>query len=125
MATVLIVDDMEDYLGALGRALSTQWTVASARSFDEALQVLAATTPTVALVDVRLSESDPDNADGLKLLQWLRASRPDVNVVMMSAYRDFDIAVDALNAGAKAFLKKPIDLRELKTLLQSLTGTSA
>jgi DNA-binding NtrC family response regulator len=125
MTSLLIVDDAEDYLGALTRALSSRWQVVAARSYDEAVQALAAHAPPVALVDVRLSETDPENADGLKVLQWLRAHQPGVKVVMMSAYRDFDIAVNALNAGATAFLKKPIDLRELKALLQSLVQSSA
>jgi DNA-binding NtrC family response regulator len=39
---------------------------------------------------------------------------------MMSAYREFDIAVDALNLGASYFLRKPINISELKALLRNL-----
>ena len=74
----------------------------------------------IALVDIRLSESDPTNCDGLVFLEWVKMNYPDVPVVVMSAYREFDMAVDALNLGAAYFLKKPINLRELNGVLRGL-----
>lgn len=118
--TVLIVDDLAEYLRSLQRALSAEHTITTASSLEEAQAVIRLSIPDVALVDVRLSESEPDNRDGLRLLEWLRSYAPNLPVIMMSAYRDFEIAVDALNFGSKRFLKKPIDLRELKTLLRDL-----
>jgi YesN/AraC family two-component response regulator len=38
----------------------------------------------------------------------------------MSAYRDFDAATDALNLGAARYLKKPINLKELREVIGSL-----
>jgi YesN/AraC family two-component response regulator len=38
---------------------------------------------------------------------------------MMSAYRDFDAAADAMNLGAKYFLKKPINLQELREAIRA------
>ncbi len=120
MKRLLIVDDVEDYLRALERALSGEWSILSARSLEEAKQQLSTQTVDIALIDVRLSETEPHNQDGILLLKWLRERNPNLPVVMMSAYRDFDAAVEALNLGANHFLKKPIDLRELKQLLRSL-----
>lgn len=120
MKRLLIVDDVEDYLRSLERALSGEWNILSARSLEEAKQQLSTQTVDIALIDVRLSETEPHNQDGILLLKWLRERNPNLPVVMMSAYRDFDAAVEALNLGADHFLKKPIDLRELKQLLCSL-----
>jgi len=53
-------------------------------------------------------------------LQWLKENYPDVKVIVMSAYRDHDAAVDALNLGAEYYLKKPINLRELKEIVAEL-----
>jgi len=118
MAKILIVDDREDYLRALTSALRRDFEVRLAKSLHEAIANMDASVD-VALVDVRLSEDDDENRDGIKFLEWVRKNFPRVPTLMMSAYRDFDAAVEALNLGAAHFLKKPINLRELKELLRS------
>ena len=40
----------------------------------------------------------------------------------MSAYRDFNSAVDALNLGAKHFLRKPINVSELQEILKKVVS---
>jgi YesN/AraC family two-component response regulator len=50
----------------------------------------------------------------------MRMNYPDIPVIMMSAYKEFDLAVDALNLGAKYFLKKPISIKELKGTIKTL-----
>ena len=122
MATVLIVDDLEHYVRSLQRALAAEWTTIGAHSVKEAQQVLNSQKVDVALLDVRLSESDPQNRDGIVILEWMQKHHPKIPVIMMSAFQDFDAAVDALNLGAHQFLKKPIDLRALKEMLRSLTS---
>ncbi|HKY42876.1 MAG TPA: response regulator [Pyrinomonadaceae bacterium] len=117
---VLIVDDIENYVRSLQRALAAEWTTCCAHSVAEAKYLLESEQIDIALVDVRLSETDPQNREGVELLKWIHTRYPDVPVIMMSAYQDFDAAVDALNLGAHQFLKKPIDLRALKEMLRSL-----
>ncbi len=118
---ILVVDDVREYLDALGRALAADYDMLTASSLEEAKSKLDASVM-LALVDVRLSEEDAANRDGLLLLGWIRENRPSLPVVMMSAYRDFDAAADALNLGASRYLKKPINLRELKQTIAELTG---
>jgi DNA-binding NtrC family response regulator len=118
MAKILIVDDREDYLRALTSALRRDFEVKVAKSLQEAIANMDASVD-VALVDVRLSEEDDQNRDGVRFLEWVKKNFPRVPTLMMSAYRDFDAAVEALNLGAAHFLKKPIDLRGLKELLRS------
>jgi len=60
------------------------------------------------------------NKDGLVFLEWMKMNYPDIPVIMMSAYKEFDLAVDALNLGAEYFLKKPINLVELKGVLKTI-----
>lgn len=119
MKKILIVDDMQEYLRSLSRALAGEYEVETSSSLEEA-KTKANETINLALVDVRLSEEDMANRDGILFLGWLKGKYPDVPVVMMSAYRDFDSAVDSLNLGASQYLKKPINLRELKDLFAAL-----
>lgn len=117
--TILIVDDVEDYTAALRRALQADHEILTASSLETAQ---AAMDPKVDLVltDIRLSEADLANRDGILFLAWLREHFPTTRVLVMSAYRDFDAAVDAVNLGADGYLKKPVNLRELKQRISEL-----
>jgi DNA-binding NtrC family response regulator len=119
---ILIVDDSEAYLQALERALRDEWTSVCAGSLDQAVRLLSGHRFAAAIVDVRLSESDPENRDGIRLLRLLRESQPALPVILMSAYRDFDAISQAVNLHANHFLTKPVDVRELKQMLNELTG---
>jgi DNA-binding NtrC family response regulator len=113
---VLIVDDREDYLRALEAALHRDFEIVCAASMIEARQAMSATID-AALVDVRLSEQDPMNREGVALLQWMKLQNPSIPVLMMSAYKDVD-ALTTLDAGADYFFRKPIDVRELASVLR-------
>lgn len=114
---VLILDDRREYLRALQGALRGEFQVVLVTNLAEAKALLDDTFQ-VALVDVRLSETDKANRDGVRFLGWAKDEHPKVPIIMMSAYQDFPAAVEALNLGADFYLKKPIDIRELKVLLQ-------
>ena len=118
---LLIVDDEIEYLRSLENALKQEWDVVTASNLEEAKE-RAKEGIDLALVDIRLSKEDEENRDGLVFLEWMKMNYPDVPVVMISAYREFDYAVEALNLGAKYFLKKPVNLIELEGVLKTLTG---
>jgi len=118
MLKILIVDDLQEYLNSLSRALSGEYEVVKAPSLEEAKERMDPTVQ-LALVDVRLSEEDMANRDGILFLAWLKENYPEVKVIMMSAYRDFDAVEDAANLGAQ-YMRKPINLRELKDWIKSM-----
>ncbi len=117
MIKILILDDQESYLRALSGALRREFEVVTVADLPAARDAMDESIR-VALVDVRLSEDDPTDTGGVEFLKWCKEHFPRAPVLMMSAYRDFDATVEALNLGADYFLKKPIDLRELKGLLR-------
>jgi DNA-binding NtrC family response regulator len=117
---ILIVDDLAEYVYSLSRALGPEGQVTTASSLEEAKSKIDSETA-VALVDIRLSEDDPGNRDGILLLGWIRDHFPSTKVLLMSAYRDYDAAVDALNLGAAGYLRKPVNIRDLKVRISELT----
>ena len=117
---LLIIDDIEDYLRSLSTALRRNFAILTACSLEEAKAQMDGKRVDVVLADIRLNESDPANRDGLVFLEWSRANYSRVPVVIMSAYREFGFGDDALRLGAAEFLKKPINLHELRSLLKSL-----
>lgn len=119
MKTILIVDDIPEYVESLEFFLSQPArTIVKADSIEEAKRVAKQTSPDIAIIDVCLSEQDPMNIEGLDFLKWLKDWKPDTKAYVISAYRSFDYAVEALNLGAERFLKKPINLQELKEVLK-------
>ena len=116
---LLIVDDMEEYLHSLEHSLKDEYEIIKAKNLEEAKRA-ASETIDMALVDIRLSPKDVTNRDGLVFLEWLKMNYPNVPAIMMSAYQEFDLAVQALNLGASYFLRKPINLVELKGILSAV-----
>ena len=116
MKTLLIVDDQELYLQSLKMALQSRYDVRTALDYETALQALKQPVD-IALLDIRLDEDDESNADGLKLLEWIREHQPDTAAFVMSAYQEFHYAENALNLGALHFFRKPIDVTNLINIL--------
>src|SRR4029077_11655317 len=73
------------------------------RSFAEAVERLARKTYELALVDVRLQDGD-----GHDLLEQIRRTYPDTQVILVTGYGDADSALEALRAGALDYLTKPL-----------------
>lgn len=116
MKRILIVDDQEVYLSSLSFALQKYFDVVLAISKEEALEMLKLDVD-IALIDVRLIESQEGNIDGIKLLEWIKFNKPKVSVFMMSAYREFSYEEESLKLGAKFFFHKPIDIVSLVRIL--------
>jgi DNA-binding NtrC family response regulator len=110
---VLIVDDDETVRASLGDALASAGVrVSVAAGGQEALDRMAADPVDLLLTDVRMP-----GVDGLELLRRVRIRAPGVDVVLMTAYDDAGVAVAAAREGARACLGKPLDLRDLRSLL--------
>ena len=119
MKKVLVVDDIPEYVDTLEVYLEGL-EVLKAFSLEEGKKE-AGKGIDLAIIDIRLDEDDPDNREGLELLEHIKKHWPGVPVIVMSAYREFDHAVDALNRGADYFLRKPISPDELKKVLGSIS----
>ena len=62
---------------------------------------------------------------GLDLLHKAKALRPDVPVIMITAYGDADTRRAALERGAEALLTKPIDFSQLRQEIDTRVGHTA
>jgi len=69
---------------------------------------------------VRLSE-DAANRGSIQLRSWVKEHHPDTPVLVMSAFRDHDAAVEAVNLGAAHYPKGSIQLQAPKELIKSLS----
>ncbi|MBP2671611.1 MAG: putative Nitrogen assimilation transcription regulatory protein (ntrC)(synonyms:glnT, glnG), partial [candidate division NC10 bacterium] len=106
---VLVVDDEESVRWALTKALERAGYRVDVAA-DGPSGSSAAENPDVDLVllDVRLP-----GQDGLAVLGELRKRRPDLPVIMMTAYGTLQVAVEAMKQGAYDYIGKPFDVDEV------------
>lgn len=110
---LLIVDDDVDFAVSTSRALALEG-VATICAHDgaAALAGIEDDDLEIVLLDIRLGQED-----GTLLATQLLARRPDLILVIMTAYASVDSAVAALKAGAYDYLRKPFFLAELMQAL--------
>ena len=114
MRRVLVVDDEENIRLVLRTLLKKQgYEVEVADSGESALAALDAFDPDVILTDVRMPRMD-----GLDLLGTLKAKQHPATVIVMSAYGNVDLAIEAMKAGAYDYVGKPFKPDEIVLTLR-------
>jgi DNA-binding NarL/FixJ family response regulator len=113
---VLIADDHRLMLEAIRLVLEEAEDidiVGEATSGSQVLPLIGRTSPELVLLDIRMPEMD-----GLTCLDRIRKLHPDLTVVMLSAYDDPETIASALARGAKSFIGKMVDPRDLPSALR-------
>ena len=102
---ILIIDDEADVCSFFRRLLTKKgYEVTIATNEPDALRALAGTRFSVAMVDMKLPDTD-----GLTLLQEIKARQPACEVIIMTGYSTVKTAVAAIQQGAYEYLEKPFD----------------
>lgn len=73
-------------------------------------------------VTLIVSEISSANVDGLELLATVKASLPDLPVILLAAYEERDLLAEARQKGAAAWVVKPIDPLKLAAALAQLSA---
>lgn len=120
-ANILVVDDDQGQRSLLSSFLSSNgFNVTPSASGSEALDLLSRHEFAMVISDVRMP-----GMSGLEMLRRLRTEKPDIPVLLVTAFASIRDAVDATRDGALNYLSKPIDLDELLALVRKSTGESA
>jgi len=117
--TILIVDDYKDTRELMGRALGDDYNTILAPDAESAMKALAA-DPSIALM---LSDVRMPGIDGVTLLKTVKATYPELAVILLTAYGTVDLAVEAMKEGADDFLTKPVDLDQLELRVKKVLET--
>jgi CheY-like chemotaxis protein len=116
-ALILVVDDEPDVADLFRQQFrreirSARFAMEFAQSAPEALKVVE-TVEDASLILI-LSDINMPGMSGLELLPRARLVRPDVPVIMITAYGDQDTRRKAIEGGAAGLFTKPIDFPELR-----------
>ena len=121
-ARILVVDDEADVEALFRQQFRREirdgrFQMDFARSAAEALQLIDAVAgETLILI---LSDINMPGMSGLNLLPKVRAARPDVPVIMITAYGDAETRRTVLEGGAEALFTKPIDFGALRSDIEA------
>ena len=114
-ATVLYVDDDRANLVAFRAMVSDVYNVLTARSGEEALQVMSERRDIAVLI----TDQRMPGISGADLCERVRKSHPDTVRMLVTAYSDLAAAIDAINRGhVSRYLRKPWDPDELLAALR-------
>lgn len=112
--SVLLVDDEVEFIETLAKRLTRRGVVVhTATSGQMALDFLAGTTVDVVVLDVKMP-----GMDGIEALEKIKALRPEVEVVMLTAHANVEVALRGMELGAFDYLMKPVELDDLLYKIQ-------
>lgn len=113
-SNVLVVDDEAEMTTMLRYYLIREgYEVATASSAEAALDYLEHHDIDLVLTDLRMGEMS-----GLELVQEIHNTRPETQVILMTAFGGIETAIEAIKAGAYHFVAKPVKLPEVGALFQ-------
>ena len=107
---ILITDDDDAMRDACLEALDASGVLSEQAASGEAARALMSSRPfDVLVVDLRMP-----GMDGMELVAWTRATRPETAVIVITGYATVDNAVEAMKLGAVDFLTKPFTPQTLR-----------
>ena len=113
MYRVVLVDDEQLILRGLSTVIPWQEmgceVAGTATNGRDGLELIRRLKPDILFTDIRMP-----NMDGLNMLAALGSEFPEMQTAVLTAYRDFDYARQAITLGVFRYLLKPSDLEELK-----------
>lgn len=111
---VLIVNGDEDVRKSIAESLEERWSVLTAASGPEALQIFSRELPEIILSDQRMSP-----VTGLELLETIKERSPKTRRLLMTGYADLQLVIDGVNREIlQCYLTKPWEQWQLEKTLE-------
>lgn len=121
--TILLADDHRVLRQGMAQALEAQpdmVVIAQADNGIEAVELVHIHQPDVALVDINMPEMD-----GVEATRRITADSPQTSIIILTMYRQGDIVVEAIKAGASGYLLKEVELEEVLTAIRAVARGEA
>jgi len=114
MNTILVVDDEKNYLVVLETLLRSEgYEVITADNAKDALEIVLESDVDLVLTDMKMP-----GISGMELLETIKRRKPDIPVIMMTAYGTIEMAVEAMKKNAYDYITKPFKNEELKRTIR-------
>lgn len=121
MYKVVLIDDEPIILEGMTRGMNwDKWNckvVGTAGSGKEGLELIEREKPHIVFTDISMA-----NMDGLTMLASIKSQHDQMQVCILTGYRDFDYAQQAIRLGVTRFLLKPSKMEELEEAMDAMTS---
>lgn len=117
MEKLLIVDDSEEIRKQLKWGLGKEYTVLLAGNGKDAFSLFKKNLPKVVLLDMGLPPHENGTEEGFKCLEEIQKKLPIAKVIVITGNEERENVLRAVQMGAYDFYQKPIDLKELKVII--------
>jgi DNA-binding NtrC family response regulator len=113
---ILVVDDEEGARELFNTILTDEgYEVTLANNGQDALSRMKGDTYDLVVTDIKMP-----GMDGLQLLQEIRKTGSQADVIMVTAYGEVESYLKAMSLGAAEYINKPIRIKELKRIVQKV-----
>jgi len=121
MYRVVLIDDEKIIVEGLRRIIPWEsygcQVAGTASDAEEGTRLIRSLQPQIVFTDIRMP-----GQDGLTMLAGLRSEFPDMQVTVLTGYRDFAYAQEAIRLGVTRFLVKPSKMDELKEAVNAMVN---
>ncbi len=121
MYRVVLIDDENIILEGLSRVINWEdyhlQVVGTAGDGKEGAEIIRRLQPNILITDINMP-----GCDGLSMVAGLRSEFPDMQVSVLTGYRDFAYAQEAIRLGVTRFLLKPSKLDDIKEALETMVS---
>jgi DNA-binding response OmpR family regulator len=108
-AKVLLVDDEKDFLDIMAERMEARgMDVSTATSAEDALEMVQKESYDAIIMDLMMPEMD-----GFKALKLFKETKPEVQIILLTANVPEEKCIEAINLGAMDVIEKPADLNLL------------
>lgn len=120
MYRVVLIDDEQIIIKGLSKVVN--WgeygcsVVGTASNAAEGLEVIRSLKPDIVFTDIRMADRD-----GLSMLAELAGEFPDMQITVLTGFRDFSYAQEAIRLGVTRYLLKPSKMDEINEALMVMT----
>jgi DNA-binding NtrC family response regulator len=104
---ILVIDDDPKVAWILSEGLSNKFEFVTARDGMTGLQMVSTEKPDLILLDIKMP-----GMNGIEVLKEIRMHDPHARVIILTGYADINNAIAAVNNGAYAFFRKPLDFSD-------------
>ena len=109
MAKILLVDDEESVLKSVGVLLKTEGhDVTPVHESDKAVDLIRTESYDLMITDIRMAP-----VDGMELMRIAHDERPNMPLIVISAYAAEKTATQSYDLGCTAYIKKPFKIQEV------------
>lgn len=121
MYNVAIIDDEPLIVEGLSKTMAwDKWdcqVVGTACDGVQGMELVREKRPDILITDINMPKMD-----GLKMIAGLKSEFPDMQLIILTGYREFEYARQAIELGVSRFLLKPSKMNELEEAIETVTG---